>query len=67
MWLQPRHAPLLNALSRQQLAVFLVANLLTGAVNMAVNTLAVGNTTACVVVGVYGMAVAGSALALHRR
>lgn len=66
MWLQPPATPtLLDALSRHQLIVFLVANLLTGAVNMAVNTLAVGDAAARAVVAAYGMAVAASALLLQ--
>lgn len=68
MWLQPPPRPaLLDALSKQQLAVFLVANLLTGAVNMSVNTLAVGDAVARAVVAAYGATVAGIALWMHGR
>lgn len=42
---------LMLAFNRNMLALFLVANLLTGAVNLSINTLAVGPWAARVIVG----------------
>jgi phosphatidylinositol glycan class W len=56
----------LFAFNRNGLAVFLVANLLTGAVNMSVPTLHVGVGQAMAVLGTYTAAVAGVAVGLDR-
>jgi phosphatidylinositol glycan class W len=56
----------LFAFNRNGLAVFLVANLLTGAVNMSVPTLHVGVATAMAVLGTYTATVAGVAVGLDR-
>ncbi len=53
---------LLSAFSAQQLPVFLLANVLTGVVNMTVDTLIMPDWLARVLVCAYGMAVAGVAL-----
>jgi hypothetical protein len=42
---------LMLAFNRNMLALFLIANLLTGAVNLSVNTLAVGSWAARIIVG----------------
>jgi hypothetical protein len=42
---------LMLAFNRNMLALFLVANLLTGAVNLSVNTLAMGSWAARIIVG----------------
>jgi phosphatidylinositol glycan class W len=48
---------LMLAFNRNMLALFLIANLLTGAVNLSVNTLAVGSWTARAIVGEWGLRV----------
>ncbi|GMH36605.1 hypothetical protein BSKO_04478 [Bryopsis sp. KO-2023] len=47
------HSLILHALSKNLLGVFLAANLATGCVNMAVNTLETSNLMARVILGVY--------------
>jgi phosphatidylinositol glycan class W len=60
-----RGAPhLLLALNRNMLALFLAANLMTGAVNLSINTLAVGDWAARGVVGAYLAALAALAVGL---
>ncbi|KAG1668829.1 hypothetical protein FOA52_004923 [Chlamydomonas sp. UWO 241] len=60
-----RCAPWLPAAaSRSMLAVFLAANVLTGLVNMSIDTLAADDWTARAVVGSYMVAVAGAVAAL---
>jgi phosphatidylinositol glycan class W len=57
-------APLLCALNRNMLAVFLGANLLTGAVNLLTDTLAAGDARARLTVALYLLAVGAAAAAL---
>lgn len=47
----------LKAVNRHGLVVFVIANLLTGAVNLSINTLEVDNATAVCILGVYMSAV----------
>ena len=60
----PRPHPLTRAISRNQLSVFLVANLMTGAVNLSMDTIGASNMTAMIVLTVYTVAVCGVALAI---
>lgn len=60
------HQGLLSACSAAQMLVFLVANVLTGLVNMMVDTLAVSDWPARALVCAYGMLVAAVALCLGR-
>lgn len=60
-------APLLCALNRNMLAVFLGANLLTGAANLLTDTLAAGDARARLTVALYLLAVGGGAAALDAR
>jgi hypothetical protein len=46
---------LMLAFNRNMLALFLLSNLLTGAVNLSVNTLAVGSWTARAIVGEFAL------------
>ena len=64
-WLAPRApcAALVAALNRNQLALFLVANLLTGAANLAMRTLDVGPARSFAVLAAYLAAVLGCATA----
>lgn len=55
---------LLVVVNRNMLSLFLAANLLTGLVNMSVNTLAVGDWMARAIVVAYMMVVAGLAVVL---
>ncbi|KAG2443463.1 hypothetical protein HXX76_001820 [Chlamydomonas incerta] len=57
---------ILQAVSAAQLPVFLVANLLTGAVNLALDTMQVRDWPARALLGVYIAAVCAVALALQR-
>jgi glucosaminylphosphatidylinositol acyltransferase len=54
----------LAAFNRNGLAIFLIANLFTGLVNLTVPTLHVGNTQAMGILVIYGAILAGIALAL---
>lgn len=61
-WLRPGSVPcLLGRINSSMLAVFLAANLLTGGVNLTVDTLAVGRGGACAILLAYMAAVAGCA------
>ena len=57
---------LLNAVNRNQLAVFLVANPLTGIVNLSMRTIYTPDATALWVLAGYLAAVCGVAVALRR-
>jgi phosphatidylinositol glycan class W len=59
-------SPVLRAMNRNGLALFLAANLLTGLVNMTVNTLAVGPAAAVGVLLAYSATVTAVALVLDR-
>lgn len=56
---------LLHVYNSNGLAIFLVANLLTGLVNLTVNTLDMANLAAMAVLVAYAVAVTGFAVALH--
>jgi phosphatidylinositol glycan class W len=58
---------LMLAFNRNMLALFLIANLLTGGVNLSINTLAVGSWAARVIVGVYMLLLCGLAVLLDKR
>lgn len=60
-------AGVLQALSYNMLPAFLLANLLTGAVNLLSDTLSVGDTAARVIVSAYALVVATPAFAAHAR
>ena len=55
-----------EAINRNGLAVFLIANLLTGAVNLSIDTLAVGDLTAIKIVAGYMGLVCGVAMVLDK-
>ncbi|GMI15249.1 hypothetical protein TrVE_jg254 [Triparma verrucosa] len=55
-----------EAINRNGLVVFLIANLLTGAVNLSIDTLAVGNLTAIKIVAGYMGLVCGVAMVLDK-
>lgn len=57
---------LMLAFNRNMLALFLIANLLTGAVNLSINTLAVGSWAARVIVGVYMLLLCSIAVLLDK-
>lgn len=54
----------LKALNRNGLAIFLLANLLTGLVNKTMNTLSMGHLGSIAVLGAYSLVLTGVALAL---
>jgi phosphatidylinositol glycan class W len=56
--------PIMDAMNRQGLLVFIVANLLTGLVNISFNTLQAGDATALGILLLYLSAVSGFALLL---
>jgi phosphatidylinositol glycan class W len=56
----------MQAYNNNGLVVFLVANLLTGLVNLSMNTLETGNLAAMGVLGLYAVLVTGFALSLQR-
>jgi phosphatidylinositol glycan class W len=56
--------PILDAMNRQGLLVFIMANLLTGLVNLSFNTLQAGDATALGIMLLYLSAVSGFALLL---
>ena len=56
----------MQAYNSNGLAVFLVANLLTGLVNLSMNTLETSNLAAMGVLGLYAVLVTGFALGLQR-
>jgi glucosaminylphosphatidylinositol acyltransferase len=58
--------PLLDALNRNGLLAFVIANLLTGLVNLSFDTLHASHGTALLVVGLYMAAVSGIAVAVER-
>lgn len=62
----PPPPPLLEAVNRHPLVVFLVANLLTGAVNLSMDTLAASHALAAAVLTAYMVLVCISAVALER-
>lgn len=53
--------PLLHAINQNGLVVFLVANLLTGLVNVSMETMYMGNASALFVLALYSMGVCGLA------
>jgi phosphatidylinositol glycan class W len=55
---------ILDAMNRQGLLVFIVANLLTGLVNLSLNTLQAGDATALGILFLYLSTVSGFALLL---
>lgn len=57
----------LEAINRNGLAVFLLANLLTGAVNMSINTLDALPATAIAVLAAYALTIAATAAFLHSK
>ena len=57
---------LLEALGSQMLAVFLLANVLTGALNLSVDTREIGGALARVILAVYTAILCGAALLLER-
>lgn len=59
-------SPILHAFNRGGLAIFLVANLLTGAVNLSVPTLDVNAPVAMVILVAYAAILTGLALALDK-
>ncbi|KAL3436666.1 GPI-anchored wall transfer protein 1 [Aspergillus tetrazonus] len=59
-------SPIMTAFNRGGLAVFLVANLLTGAVNLTVPTLDVDNTRAMAILVGYAALITGVALGLNK-
>ena len=65
--LSPCFAPLLRALSRNMLALFLAANLLTGAVNLLTDTLSAGPGRARGTVAAYAAALCAVAALLDAR
>ena len=58
--------PLLEAVNRRPLSVFLLANVLTGAVNLTCDTMAASHALAAGVLGAYMAIVCGAAVALDR-
>lgn len=60
-------APLLTACSQNMLPLFLLSNLMTGAVNMSINSLLVPNAFARIIVSVYMFLVCWSANLLYTR
>ena len=56
----------MQAFNSNGLAVFLVANLLTGLANLTIDTLGMGNLAAMGVLGVYAVLVTGFALGLQK-
>ena len=63
--LRPRVPIVFQAVNRHGLLTFLVANLLTGLTNLSINTLAVSDSVALLILFVYLCAVGGFALVLH--
>ena len=63
-----RHLPptCLDVVNRHGMISFVIANLLTGAVNLSINTLIVSDGPAMVLLGIYTCAVGGVALAFDR-
>ncbi|KAL4818537.1 GPI-anchored wall transfer protein 1 [Aspergillus spinulosporus] len=59
-------SPIMTAFNRGGLAVFLLANLLTGAVNLTVPTLDVDNTQAMAILVGYAVLITGIALGLNK-
>jgi len=55
---------ILTAINRHGLIIFVVSNLMTGMVNLSINTLAVGNAGALLILILYVVAIAGLALVL---
>lgn len=57
-------SPVLKALNRNSLAIFLLANLLTGLVNLTMDTLVMGRLQSMAVLVAYSFAITGVAVAL---
>ena len=62
----PPPLPLLEALNRHPLSVFLLANLLTGAVNLSIDTMDVSDGGAAVLLAAYMVVVCAAPFALPR-
>lgn len=58
--------PLLEAVNRNGLAVFLIANLLTGLINVSMQTMYAGHGTALAVLGAYSAGISAFAWAIRR-
>lgn len=61
----PMLSTILEAINSNGLAIFLVANLLTGFVNMSINTLEMGVGVTYIILTVYAISWTGLALVLH--
>ncbi|KAL4809171.1 GPI-anchored wall transfer protein 1 [Aspergillus unguis] len=59
-------SPIMKAFNRGGLAVFLIANLLTGVVNLTIPTLDVNNVQAMAILGGYAAVITGVALGLDK-
>ena len=67
LFVAPQHPlPMMAAINRNGFVVFVVANLLTGLVNVTMDTMAASDTVALTVVGAYVMVVGGVAFLLDR-
>ena len=70
LWLvrqQPSAAPMLvQAVSTNQLAVFLCGNLLTGLVNLSIDTMQASDVGAWIVMGAYTSTICACALLCHK-
>jgi phosphatidylinositol glycan class W len=65
-FVQYNNIPLIfQAVNRNQLPIFLIANLLTGAVNISIDTLSFGNPAAMLLLFVYEYVVGLLAILLH--
>lgn len=59
-------SPVLESINRNGLAIFLLANLGTGLVNMTINTLETNTAASFAILAVYGMGFVGAAVALDK-
>ena len=60
-------SPILQAINKNGLAIFLLANVTTGVVNMTINTLECGSICAVAILAVYGLSWVVVAIILERR
>lgn len=66
-WSQAQPTRLLEAINNNQLFIFLIANLITGLVNLTINTMEQPLPISLAILSAYGLVLFGMAWIMHKR